>query len=110
MMRTTFAAAIAICGLSQQEAADYLGVRIDTVKSWSSGRNPPPDGVWGMLADLYRRVENAADHASSQIEPDLMDKRAMNNLQADSGEDPLPGGAAAVAGAMALLLAIGDIE
>lgn len=109
-MRTTFSAAIAICGLSQQEAADYLDVRLDTVKSWSAGRNPPPEGAWQMLSDLYRRIEDAADYASAQIEPGLMDRRAMNNLQADSGTDPLPGGGDAVAGAMALLLSIGESD
>lgn len=104
---TTFKAALAICGLSQVEAADYLGSRIDTVKSWSQGRNAPPMGVWKDLADLYRRIENTADFAAGNLEPGLMAPRIANNIQADDGEDPLPGHADDVAGAMALLLAVG---
>lgn len=107
---TTFRAALSICGLSQQEAADYIDVRLDTVKSWSSGRGNPPEGVWRTLADLYRRIEDAADFASAQLDPPLMDRLAMNNVLADSGEDPLPASADAVAGAMALLLAIHESD
>ena len=107
---TTFRAAIQICGLSLSEAADFLGVRPDTAKSWSQGRNAPPPGVWEMLSALYQRIEAAADHASAELEPGLMDRKAMNNVTADDGADPLPGGADAVAGAMALLLAMADIE
>lgn len=55
------------------------------------------------MADLYHRIEYAADHASPELEPGLMDRRVMNNVQADDGADPLPG-----AGALALLMAIRD--
>lgn len=103
---TTFKAAIAICGLSQSEAAEYLGVSIQSVKNWGSGKSAPPIGVWEMLADLYQRVEDAADGACSMIEPDLSDRMVMNNIAADCGDDPLPGRGPDVAGAMALLLAI----
>ncbi len=103
---TTFASALRICGLSQQEAADYFDVRLDTVKSWSAGRNPVPSGIWDMLAALWRRIEDAADNASLQL--DLSDARVFQTLQADDGGDPLPGGAADVAGAMALLFALSD--
>lgn len=105
---TTFKAAIAICGLSQGEAATFLGVSIGSVKDWGRGKGAPPPGVWEMLADLYARIEDASDFASSQIEPGLMDRRAMNNVTADDGADPLPGGGDAVAGAMALLMAVRD--
>lgn len=103
-MRTTFSSALSICGLSQQEAADFLGVRLDTVKSWSSGRNPVPSGVWIMVADLWGRIEDSADFAAQVL--DLNDHATMHSLQADSGEDPLPGGAASAAGAMAVLFAL----
>lgn len=33
------------CGLSVREAAKFLGAKLDTVKSWSSGRNPAPESV-----------------------------------------------------------------
>lgn len=103
---TTYKSALAICGLSQQEAAEFHGVSLASVKDWCRGRSNPAPGVWSDLADLYRRIEDAADSASSNLEPGLMDRRVMNNVTADSGTDPLPGSADAVAGAMALLLAI----
>lgn len=105
---TTLKAAIAICGLSQQEAAEFLGVSIQSVKDWSRGRSAPPIGVWIMLSDLYTRIENAADFASSNLDPGLIARRAMNNIAADQGNDPLPGSGDMVAGAMALLLALAD--
>jgi hypothetical protein len=100
---TTFSSAIRLCGLSRREAADYFGVRLDTVGSWSSGSNPVPPGVWDMLADLWRRIEDAADSAS--LDPAVNDPRALHNLEADDA-DGLPGGAAEAAGAMALLVAL----
>lgn len=100
----TFKSSLAICGLSQQQAADFLGVALQTVKHWSSGRNNPPQGVWEMLSDLYRRIEDAADHAA--VELDGVNPRQWGNIQADNGDDPLPSGADAVAGAMALLIAV----
>ena len=102
---TTFASALRLCGLSQQEAADFFDVRLDTVKSWSAGRNPVPDGVWHMLADLWRRIEDAADSASA--DDAIIDGRARANVSADD-MDGLPGGAPEAAGAMALLLSITD--
>lgn len=105
---TTFKSAISICGLSTREAAALLDVSYDTAKSWSQGRNAPPMGVWRDLSDLYARIEGAADFAASNLEPDLMALRIANNVQADDGDDPLPGHGADVAGAMALLLAIQD--
>lgn len=48
------------CGLSHREAAAFLGVRLDTVHSWSSGRNPTPAGVVTELRGLYARIEEEA--------------------------------------------------
>lgn len=103
---TTYKSALSICGLSQQEAAAFHGVSLASVKDWCRGRRAPPLGVWEQLAKLYGRIEDAADSASSMLEPDLMERRVMNNITADSGEDPLPGSGDMVAGAIALLLAI----
>lgn len=102
---TTFASALRLCGLSRKEAAEFFGVRLDTVGSWASGGSPVPPGVWDMLADLWRRVEDAADNAS--LDPALADPRARHNLAADD-LDGLPGGAPEAAGAMALLVALAD--
>ena len=102
---TTFSAAIRLCGLSQSEAAEFLGVRLDTVKSWSAGRNRVPHGVWQMLADLWRRIEDAADAAS--MDDAILDPRALESITTDDA-DGLPDGADAAAGAMALLIHIAD--
>jgi hypothetical protein len=41
------------CGLSQQEAADFHQARLDTIKSWCSGRREAPDSVIDELRDLH---------------------------------------------------------
>ena len=38
------------CGLSQREAAEFLGVRLDTVKSWY--RRAPPTARPGVISEL----------------------------------------------------------
>ena len=107
---TTFKSSLGLCGLSQTGSASYLGVSLASVKDWCRGKSAPPYGVWEMMADLYARIEAAADHASALLDAHQMDKRAANHMQADGGDDPLPDGADFAAGAMALLLAINDHE
>jgi DNA-binding XRE family transcriptional regulator len=103
---TTFKSALSICGLSQQQAAEFLGVSLQSVKHWSSGRTQPPGGVWEMLVDLFERVQDAADHAADAMALDGIDPRAWANIEADTGDDPLPEGADSAAGAMALMMAV----
>lgn len=43
---TTFKSAIAICGLSQSEAAKHLGVSIDSIKNWTRGKSAPSMEIW----------------------------------------------------------------
>lgn len=64
---TIFAAALRLLGLSQPEAAAFLEVRPDTVKSWSSGRNRVPEGVWAQLRGLFAKQQNAVDQALDLI-------------------------------------------
>ena len=59
-MTTPFDLLRATCGLSQREAADMLGVRLDTVKNWSIGRRNPPEAVLADLAALAMRVDQEA--------------------------------------------------
>lgn len=104
-----FKSSLSVCGLSQSEAADFLEVSIDTVKSWCSGRANPPRGVWVMLANLFEQIQDAADGAADVMALDGIDPRAYNNIEADIPHDTLPAtGAQSVAGAMALLIAIAD--
>lgn len=77
-MATLFSAALKVCGLSHNEAADYFDVRLDTVKSWSAGRNPVPDGVWDHLRDLYAEQIEAAEQALELIEASGADEISPN--------------------------------
>lgn len=67
-MTTIFAMLMQTCGLSHREAADVLHVRIDTVKSWSSGRRQAPQDALAELAALSARIEGAATEALAQID------------------------------------------
>lgn len=111
---TAFKSSIGVCGLSQSEAADFLDVSIDTVKSWCSGRANPPLGVWRLMASLFEQVQDAADGAADVMDIDGIDPRAFNNIEADMPGNELPvAGALKAAGAMALLMTIaarGDDE
>lgn len=67
-MTTLYAIMLQACGLSQQEAADFHKVRLDTVKSWSAGRRPAPDGAIAELRALFEKIETAADSLIDMIE------------------------------------------
>ena len=105
---TTFKAAIYLCGLSQQGAAEYLGVSLASVKDWCRGKGAPPFGVWVMMADLFGRIQDAGEGTAEKIEPEAMDRLKLNNVTADDVHDPLPDGADSAAGAYAVLAAIAD--
>ena len=53
---TLFGALLRRLGLSQSDASTYLDVRLDTVKSWASGRRRVPSSVIGELRELNREV------------------------------------------------------
>jgi hypothetical protein len=57
---TPFAVLAGRCGLSQREAAEFLKVRIDTVKSWCAGRNVAKPAVLAELRGLYANIQAAA--------------------------------------------------
>ena len=64
---TPFALLSQACGLSHREAAEFLGVRLDTVKSWSSGRNRAPASVLDDLRHLWAEIDFASDRAAALI-------------------------------------------
>ena len=103
---SSFKSALSACGLSLSEAAEFLPARYDTVKKWAQGKNPPPQGVWEQLAELFERIQDAADYAADKMAVEGVEPRAWGNIEADTGLDPLPEGAARVAGAMALLMVV----
>lgn len=108
---TAFKSAIGICGLSQSEAAEFLDVSVDTVKSWCAGRANPPLGVWKLLASLFEQIQDAADNAADVMNLEGIDPRAFNNIEADVPGDELPiEGAVNAAGAMALLMTVAARE
>lgn len=86
-MKTLYAACLSRLGLSQSEAAALHGVRIDTVKSWSSGRNPVPPGAWedlrareSQIVDGSEAMHEAWDTAGGppiEINADDADKASM---------------------------------
>jgi hypothetical protein len=59
---------IELCGLSQREAAVYLKVSHDTVRSWSSGRNTTPDQAVERMRELYKSITVWADKTLAKIE------------------------------------------
>lgn len=64
---TPFGLLAGLAGLSHREAADLCGVRLDTTKSWASGRNRAPPGTIDVLRALIARQERAAAEAVAQI-------------------------------------------
>lgn len=100
---TLFAAALRLCGLSQQEAADFFLVRLDTVKSWSAGRNRVPDGAWSQLRNLYRQQRRAADEALQLLgEADPPPDEITLNMSGPRASE-WPGGSGAAVNAMVAL-------
>lgn len=75
---TTFALLTQRCGLSISEAAEFLDVPLNTIKSWSSGRRATPQGVIDELRALYRLIEDSAAKALIEI----------GDLLAEAGEPP----------------------
>lgn len=88
-MKTLYAACLSRLGLSQAEAAALHNVRIDTVKSWSAGRNPVPAGVWDDLRDVEAKVVDRSEAIREawedageplQIQPTWQDKAGLMAL------------------------------
>jgi len=105
-MKTLTSLLIDRCGLSHREAADFLTVRIDTVKSWSSGRNGTPEGAIAELRGLYARIETAAGEALTVINHAPADAEIEIGMAADDYEAqhlgwPCVGAHAAVLGLVA---------
>lgn len=60
-MKTLYAACLSRLGLSQSGAAALHNVRLDTVKSWSSGRNRVPQGAWDDLRELEAQIVDRSE-------------------------------------------------
>ena len=69
MARTTasFRALREMCGLTQQNVADALGVRALTVKRWERPGFPePPDDAWAYLNSMRDRMVEMAEFAADK--------------------------------------------
>lgn len=55
------------CGLSQSEAASLRGVRVDTVKSWDTGRRDAPDQAIEQLRNLYGLIVEKSGQIADHI-------------------------------------------
>ena len=84
-MTTTYALLLDRCGLSHREAAEFHGVRLDTVKSWSAGRNGVPPGAIDELRALYAKIETAAAEAVALIRAQAAEDVELG-LARDDGE------------------------
>jgi hypothetical protein len=56
-----------LCGLSQQDAADYHHARLDTVVSWCNGRRNAPVSALDELRELYEKMADAGDELAQII-------------------------------------------
>lgn len=72
-MKTLYAACLSRLGLSQTEAASLHSVRLDTVKSWSSGRNTPPPGAFDDLREYEAGIVSDAEALFEQAEPEQIE-------------------------------------
>ncbi len=102
-MTTIIAILLDRCGLSIREAAEFLNVRDDTIKSWRSGRNPTPPKVIGELQALYLKIGVAAREALAVINQAPLDADielgiAVDDYEAKSLGFPCVGAHAALLG------------
>ena len=88
-MKTLYSLLLSVSGLSQREAADFHGVRLDTIKSWNAGRNNAPSGALSEIKNLLRSQRLAADELAKTIRSNKMDEAELG-LAADDHEAQQP--------------------
>ncbi|NFV79982.1 helix-turn-helix domain-containing protein [Magnetospirillum aberrantis] len=64
---TAFALLLSLVGLSHREAANFVGVSIDSVRGWINGRRTPPAAVLDELRAMIAAQELAAAEALELI-------------------------------------------
>lgn len=80
MTKADFRAMRDECGLTQQDVADALGVRVLTVKRWERPGFPePPDDAWGYLDGERDRMVRMAEFAVSKA-LELRDETGVNSI------------------------------
>lgn len=58
---TAFSACLSTLCLSHADAAELLGINVDTVKKAAAGHRPAKPWMFEKLSDLFELVEQAAD-------------------------------------------------
>lgn len=65
---TNFKNALTVCGLSSQEASEFLGMSKSSVDSMATGRRPVSDKTWRSLSDLWQKIKLSADDAKISLQ------------------------------------------
>ena len=104
-MAGIFKATLSLCGLTLSGASEFLGVRRDTVVSWSADRSLPPEEIWVRPSDLYAAIGRSRSSTDASIDLSTIRPRQWAELVTDL-ETGLPEGPNQNAQAAALLLAI----
>lgn len=108
-MKTTFTNCLKLVGLSQREAATFLGLSETQVKDRCRNKTHPRIEEFNLLASLFAQQQDAAEGALEVMTDEGIDIRSLNHISADAGSEPLPlEQTAEMAGAMALLMAIDE--
>lgn len=64
---TIFKYMIMACGLTQFEAAEFLGIAPETVRKYCQGKETPPEGVLEEIASLYMIIYGVGGNAAEII-------------------------------------------
>lgn len=109
-MKGSFEIALMLCGITQGEAAELLGVSEEQIASWFRKEEEAPPDVWYQLSQLHNRIGGAGAGAAEAILSREIDLRgASRALNVNVKDDPLPGLGGQIAGTLAVLKAVGGI-
>ncbi|WP_157784505.1 helix-turn-helix domain-containing protein [Sinorhizobium fredii] len=109
---TTFKDALSLCGLSLQEAAEYLGLSKSMVDSMASGRREVSDNTWRSLSDLWQTINEASSNTKNSLhgitDKDIAQRIILSNAAIVVGYDGIPVSAKGIAATKAFLEVIAD--
>lgn len=100
MTDVRFSYALSACGLSDGDAASYLQVSVDSIRSWKNGRRKVPSTAWQSIATLHTQIQNSADAISKRLRTD---RDASDDQLLIGVHNDLPNGARRMALAIASL-------
>ena len=68
------------CGLTMDEAINFLNIRHDTGKSWWLGRRNPPEEVLRDLHSLHARIDDVARNVLATIDQVEREKGELEKI------------------------------